>query len=301
MKKTIKHILLLVALAVTAVTNLSAQISKNIVDTTKVWYDGLIYPGGISTFTFQFGKDTIYNNQTYKQLISYSYYYDPISNFLFREDSNRVYFVHLGDNPWDPPLPNNQEEYLLYDFNLEVGDTVTICGLISTAWLANISYKVESTDTVIIHDTPLKHLVLTAEHDVKMEWIEGIGCMSGLLHREVIIADGPTPELFCFSQDGEVIYQSSTAERYKECFIEVALDEINNYNINIFPNPTENRVCITIPRPMSVIVSNTEGRELFRKNLNTKDTLDLTNLKSGVYILTFSDGIKTFSKTFIKE
>ncbi|MBR1775223.1 MAG: T9SS type A sorting domain-containing protein [Bacteroidales bacterium] len=292
MKKTIKKFFLLLALAVAGIMQSHAQVSKNIVDSTKVWHDGLIYPGGISTFTFQFGEDTIYNDRTYKQLIASSHYYVSYS-LLFREDSNRVYFVNLG---W-----KDSKEYLIYDFNLEVGDTVTIRGLTQISFWEDTFYEVKSTDTIIINGTPLKHLILIDKYNRELEWIEGIGSLSGLLHRDGSWVDGATHELLCFSQDGEVLYQSYTAKQYNECFIEAALDEIDNYDVSIFPNPTENKVYITTPRPMFVIISNTEGRKLFRKNLNTSDTLDLTNLKSGVYILTFSDGIKKFSKTFIKK
>ena len=196
MKKTIKHFLLLVALAVTAVTNLSAQISKNIVDTTKVWYEERLSCADISTTCFKLQGDTIIDGKTYMK-VYVSYYnaytyanYDSTYSFngvLLREDSNRVYcrilykpsYCYYEDDRF-------KDEFVLYDFNLNEGDSVFVYEFDREFTGSRELRIVNKVDTISVNGINFKQIELESANKIGdnypgLKWIEGIGSTYGFL------------------------------------------------------------------------------------------------------------------------
>ena len=275
----------------------SAQVNKSIVDTTKVWHDGGI-GCGMCTIVYKFGADTLVNDKKYSKLYySYNSDYDfKYTGIIVREDSNRVYFRNFNDTT----------ELKLYDFNLNVGDTITTAGIgpCSLGIYYDYFYTIIDVDTIIIENTPLKRLIINdAEFDlnVPFEWIEGIGSNFGLFSR-FCCWDGMSPELFCCSQDGKIIYQSKTAQKRNACYIEMGIDDVVTFDINIYPNPTTSNINIDIGgSPVSFALYDLSGRMFMQKYLTTNYTLDLSSLSPNIYNIIFFTKHGITNKTIIKQ
>ncbi len=288
----------------------SAQVNKSIVDTTKVWHDGL-RNFGICTNTYKFGEDTIVNNKKYRKLL-YAYNSDSDSNFKYantivREDSNRVYFRNFNDTlyrGYHEGYYDSVNEQILYDFNLNIGDTISVGGIAAgESTSGNFFYTIIDVDTIIIDNTPLKRLIIEdKEHGlgIQFEWIEGIGSNFGLVTRYWSI-DGYSPELFCCSQNGEIIYQSKTARQYNACCIFVGIDDVSNFDINIYPNPTTSNVNIDIENNHAfLIMFDMTGKIIQQKNIYNNCVLDLSNYPIGVYTINLFSERGSISRRIIK-
>lgn len=288
----------------------SAQVNKNIVDTTKVWHDGHI-GRGINTYTYRFGKDTMVNNKRYHKLLCA---YNSDSDFeyakiIIREDSNRIYFINFNDSVHSYlgtyfNYEDTINEKILYDFNLNIGDTITTGGISTMGPTSKkYFYTIIDVDTVIINDTPLRRLIIEDEEyyfGKQFEWIEGIGSNFGLITR-FRVWDTATPELFCCSQNGEIIYQSETAQEYKACCIYVGINDISNFNLNIYPNPTTSKINIDIGNSHAFLVMfDMTGKMIQQKHIYNNCVLDLSNYPIGVYTINLFSEQGLISKRLIK-
>ncbi|MBO6118511.1 MAG: T9SS type A sorting domain-containing protein [Bacteroidales bacterium] len=304
MKKTIKHILLLVALAVTAVTNLSAQVSKNIVDTTKQWNVAALCWNGIVTYSYKVSSnDTIINGKKYNELLC-SVFYDSDMDIWYnwehrdwiREDGGKVYVFTTDqidtNGSLGPVITKSSigEEYLLYDFNLQQGDTIDYIreiyfwGGYSFPVLAP-NYVTE-VDSVNIDGELLKRIIIENNYGDKEIWIQGIGSNRGLL--ESFNADY---SLVCCKQDNNVLFNASrlTWGDYNSdntCYIDVSLNEENITKCRVYPTITKDLLNITsIDYPMSVYIINGNGHIVLQKRLYDADVLNIEHLPQGKYVV----------------
>lgn len=131
-------------------------------------------------------KDTIINSITY-------------SRYLTRYDSRRVYY-------YDSYL---KSEYLLYNFNLNSGDSVYLRGTCSND---SILFKVTGTSNLTMKNGEIrKYMTLeTGKREtydyLQLQWIEGIGDLtSGLFYCPGMNAE--TFGLICYCDASGLVYQ----------------------------------------------------------------------------------------------
>ena len=77
------------------------------------------------------------------------------------------------------------------------------------------------------------------------------------------------------------------------------LDDQNQSDISIHPNPSSQFINITIGTEMKAVVFDLLGKELIRENINSR--LDISSLEKGTYILNLTDGINSSTHKIIKE
>ncbi len=186
------------------------------------------------------GKDTIINDIYYKKLyIFYDKTFDKNQAKCIggiREDENkRIYskgdtVIHNDKPFWlaEPPL----DEMLLYDFSLEIGDTIKNGN-------SHDEIVVMDIDTILFGNTLRK--VFKLSHHV--EWIEGIGNTRGLLYSSGDIAiGGSNGYLICFIQNDSVLYHN---DYYDNCFPPLLnIDNIySNIDITVFSKREEKLIC----------------------------------------------------------
>jgi len=80
----------------------------------------------------------------------------------------------------------------------------------------------------------------------------------------------------------------------------------NSFNATVYPNPTTDMITLNSPKitdfkNVKYIVSDLSGRTLKKDIISKNNSVDVRSLKSGVYILTISDGTLKQSVKFIKE
>lgn len=196
----------------------------------------------VYTYQQEIGNDTVINGNIYHKLIesgefswqawpmpyytgSLFYFYEYIG--CFRESNKIIYFIQ----------PNDINEYTLYDFNLNVGDTIQF------SVNSGGDIMISSIDSILINSTYRKRFNIS-DIDTSLWWdpnhfeyvsiIEGIGSSHGL-----IWTIGPyNPEvggmLEAFKLNGIVIFPDTSTV----CNV-TSINEIGNFHeeISVYPNP----------------------------------------------------------------
>ena len=182
-------ILMFVVFATSA--HISAQDYRPLVEEGKVWTleskvqfsaDGFY----VDTTKCEIKGDSLIGDVTYKRLLL-----DGKCRYLLREEGKRVYMF------------NNDEEFLLYDFGLGLGDVME-------EKLHELGdYQVSRIFSVNASDRPLKCMELTglAEANDVNYWIEGVGGLEGPVWPFYSTRDGAFLTLLSCEVNGEVLYQ----------------------------------------------------------------------------------------------
>ncbi len=196
--------------------------------------------------------DTVFSGHTYQKLFTtvhrtvyvfhpptYYHYYDSIGPTFLRYDTvlSRVYYLPAIDST----------ERLIYDFDLQVGDTTPM----QTEYFPFTTIRL--IDTVTVFGVPLKRFFLTDDTQLTAEGrnfiLEGIGGSNGLTfyQPEAILLSGgiPMTVINCF-QNQDSIYAPYSGECPFIDFIS-AVDPVRaDQALTISPNPTQGLFVITI-------------------------------------------------------
>jgi surface protein len=78
------------------------------------------------------------------------------------------------------------------------------------------------------------------------------------------------------------------------------VDDQNQLDISIYPNPTSDMVFVEGNyTQLKVIIYNVLGKEILNKSIT--NSIDISHLDNGVYILQLSDGVKLITRKIIKN
>lgn len=253
-------------------------------------------PRDMSAFIHWLGKDTIIDSKHYVTLLSsnlpgshpcsmppcFSPYYpyqvsfnNARSNYFIREDTieRKVYCLTLG-----APSPCwNHEESVLFDFNLQVGDTLSECNIMMNAIMPFYDRTgfIESIDTEFVYGKSRK--VWNFEGNIflgglfslsKIKLIEGIGFVNNYT--------------FFPSYNTQLItYCEGSLE---DChLINAVKNPPNDYSvIHVYPNPSLGKIMISSQN----IINDIEIVELLGRNHKCviKDNqIDISQLPNGLY------------------
>ena len=128
---------------------------------------------------------------------------------IVREENKRVYFRSNGTGG------NYGEEVLLYDFNLTVGDTVSV-GIIGETLIV-----IEESETEVNGEMrrQLGLAMFDGEgipREVEEYWIEGVGSTYGFLNSGYEGWSGSFVHLLCYHEDGDLLWQN---EDFSTCMM----------------------------------------------------------------------------------
>ena len=103
--------------------------------------------------------------------------------------------------------PSTSDEHLLYDFSMEVGDTICMCDYGFYECCMVVVEKGE----ILVNEEPRQQIVLeypfgNGEQEV---WIEGIGSLYGIIDSGSHFLVGGSTDLLCYYEDGDLIWQNS--------------------------------------------------------------------------------------------
>ena len=196
----------------------------------------------------------------------------------FREDrpAKKVYFI--------PPAHTNEQ--LLYDFNLQVGDSVK--GYIKS--FTGTPETVKAIDSVLVGNTYRKRWKINSVYDIYI--IEGIGSTYGLIKATPGTSTDPHLYLItCFSQNGIPLYPSTSTN----CDLIITSDERpvkDKPVINIFPNPSKGSFNINYSQTLNITaayLTDLPGNLILKPQLNNPTNFNIDALPGGTYILTLID------------
>jgi hypothetical protein len=186
-----------------------------------------------------------------------------LSFFYLSEDvENKKIYVYYPDNS-----QHSQGEFLLYDFNLEMGDLLDFTGFVEGEFSESLPILDITYENVFGLEN-VKTYHFQAEGHIPFMIYEGIGSTMGLVHASFMFDAGW--ELTAF---GSNLYVS----------------EFNSPKTKIYPNPFTNQIQIDTEKQIKQL----QIFDLTGNLIQTKSNLDelnaqLSGLKSGVYILTIS-------------
>lgn len=188
----------------------------------------------------------------------------------FREDTlnRKVFFI--------PPFQSSEQ--LLYDFSLQVGDTIQgyldYFGLPST---------IQIIDSILIGSTFRKRWILSC---YGIQIIEGIGNTYGLIeYLPGCATDFPDYTLTCFSQNEETLYPDIASNCELISNIKGVSDKI--FISTLFPNPFNSTATLTLNSDFGIAelkIFNALGKEVGRQNINSfSTTINREGLSNGIY------------------
>jgi len=272
-----------------------------------VW-SSLSYYGGQYKITTQYGiyEDTIIGDNIYHKIYSSR---DSIWNIInddiqyigcFREDNKKILHIKEGDDL--------DEEELVMDFNLSVGDTISYkldipgpihlveyIGMIDSIDLLNgdqrLRFRIDKSERPEFLDTTY----ISESRDI---WIEGIGSdlpfhFSGF-------------DLLCFYENGMQLFDN---EEYDYCYIDEMISPIitldNDFKFEVFPSPFDESLNINLNKIYKNIRVNffdLSGKLIREDSIRnvSKIELNVNTLSTGLYILSINADGNIFSKKITK-
>lgn len=254
----------------------------NYFDDYPVWKieatDATYYPClVIDTYNYWFNGDTIINAHSYKKLykkgITEHHWYSSDSNiycnqepYNYNQNVPCAYLRQVDQSiiRWDK-LQN--KDTLLYDYNLQIGDTIPY----------HPDLVVLGIDSILVEDHYRKTFDLGGN-----QFIEGIGHHYGFLDEPLYLMMDFSHILHCFSLDGISYYP----EIGLECNVPVGIHEIQNNYALIYPNPA-NSIFSIKSKPGSkinkLIIYNTGMKKM--AEINSTCQVDISSLPKGLYIV----------------
>ena len=250
-------------------------------------------------YGYRIQGDTIINGVSYKKV--FRRHFSPVNPDLgnplvgpftvgsgtlygaIRDDipNKRIYGIQFCNTP-PSDCPCN-EEFLMYDFNMNVNDNYdynTFC-----LFGYNSDYQIgELNNEFIFNDERIVQHIYYSSFDTDMRIYEGVGSSFGLF--EVI---GPILGMQSISLNYHCI---GTDQECLSGFIlgedELFLDK----KIKIYPNPVKNVITIENRQEAEfhIKIYDILGKLILTKKIsNVKNTIDVSNLKEGIYLLQYNN------------
>ncbi|MCE1169556.1 MAG: T9SS type A sorting domain-containing protein [Sphingobacteriia bacterium] len=244
-------------------------------------------------YRYKIGGDTIIGTITYKKVLGtglndYNYTYQA----AIRQDisERRVYVVNSNYS-----AGCSNVDTLLYDFNVNQGDTLNLCEDIIGGLPMTI---VESVDSVLIAGLWRKKINLNQSYSPSL--IEGIGSTSGFFGTWSGWIGG-IDFLACYSNGGNPVYPDTLCQ-----LVNINSDELIKPEVSIYPNPVSNIGLISINMTYSAqcTINIYDFKTCNIKNVffgrlhsgNNLIELSSAHLNAGLYILRILYDDKEISK-----
>ena len=199
-----------------------------------------------------------------------------------RTEQDKIYYVAKNEN----------SEFLLYDFTLNVGDSFNGMELLAI-------------DTINILNTQRARYTFT--DDV---WIKDIGSLYYPFFERTINSSNIKQELLCVKFDTSIYdyidrYSSYSTEfiwqnpNYETCSCEqTTIENSESQYITISPNPVKNKLTLSLPNAENEIkIFDLQGKLLLQQNVGFSAEINVSMLPTGMYVLV----VNGESYKFVKE
>lgn len=286
---------------------LTAQTVNHFENESAKWFVADTYPNAnqqnptfVQTTTTVYGflgDTTVQGEQWFKTYSSLDTTFTTNLEYqgLVREENGYVFFQDTASSV-----------DTLYNFNMELGDSV-----LYNFWGQNEEYiHVVEIDSVPINgemykrlsfDEPIFGFFLMDE-----KWVEGIGSIHGPLFplNPEAFSDGEIPdslELVC-THVNEILYWEN--EFYDQCLVNIILGstDIQIADFDVYPNPTADRFFVRQQHGTGqFFIRDILGQQVLSGQLQSENqSVDINNLKSGIYFVTAILDNSTLTKEIIK-
>jgi hypothetical protein len=286
---------ILVIIALTSVWSLSGQ-SLNLLNSNKLWSNlrswRPSYPNYLKETNFiKFSGDTTIESMTYKKVIQS---YDSLKikwnliGFVREEPLSGLYFRNL-----------DEQEGLLYKYNLQLNDTFTIVNTYLPLEVQSIKVFVKDIDSVAINGTyKRRYMVRTMFNTDTL--IEDLGSTQGIMFPCAPLVLYYT--LLCYYENDVLVYKNSNFERCYYNTLPTNISQVESRRFKIYPNPSRQEITILFADDKHRIFSIYDGLgcQLNVINFNgTEYKLDISKYPPGIYYVTVQ-GQNQYGQEFIK-
>ena len=262
------------------------------------------------------GQDTIVNGKTYVQILyatdeNHSVWRDTIAKdrrrypymsvtngLLLREKNGKVYRYDKGETRED------NEESLLYDFNLREGETISRYLSPGASFDYIITSRIDSIRYENIEDVSRKVFYVSnysnsggAAAGIPEIWIEGIGSLWGLERKNLCsfyTGCQYRVNLICFYQNEELRYHLT---RFDNCYYNepnhpLGIQKVESaLEFQLYPNPTSGKFVIQVSDGgdySSVNIYNITGNLIgttYQMGSSGILEVDLSGMMRGIYLV----------------
>lgn len=235
-------------------------------------------------YSYTFLGDTLINNLTYHKLtipFTNSYIVGYGYRGAIRQDivARKVFYIP----------PTEISEKVLYDFTMQVGDTINVDPYCSQA------DTIQSIDSVLIENSFRKRWLFKNSFYI----IEGIGSTCELLKIvPVNYTDGPEFNLNCYRENNTTLYPD--LQTNCELITSLKLFKTNSNEIKICPNSQNGSFAIVFENANIVEIKliDMSGKVIFQQPTTNKKSILIDGLHSGFYVLI---GKNTTNKLITKK
>ena len=240
--------------------------------------------------------DTLIDGNTYYKLYKTwqaSYYQTGICEFEYTGSPTRTntYRGAIRTNSNQRVLyiaPNDTLIRNLYDFSLDIGDTLYINGF-SQEYTATVT----EIDSIVIKGEYRKQY--TTIGYLGDRWIEGIGSEYGLFGTIERHWEKYSYDLSCYQENGIALYQKLPDSGCYRCNLVSSISDTKAISrISVQPNPVVNQSNIEYPtsiKPIRLNIYNAFGAQVYtaKIEINAEVTIDRQYLNTGTMILELVD------------
>lgn len=187
-------------------------------------------------------------------------------------------------------------EYLIYDFNLSIGDTLPLNELLHSETLV-----VTAIDSVLVSGGNYWKVFTVTGNNYVSQLIEGVGSSAGFLE-ELEKPYNVSHALECYSQNGQKYFPELETP---DCIFFLDLKE-PELKVSIYPNPCSDKLHVSMTTAFSNCfyrITCMDGTTVVQGSVSSQE-LDIETEKwsSGVYLLEFySDNGKLSRQKIIKQ
>jgi len=264
---------------------------------------------------YWFEGDTIINNirytKVYRQICQSETECGELTYYAaVREDTvgEKIYCIQTYDGV----------ERLLADFNVQVGDKITLCSYsITTYWgllygiesldILEYEVRIDAVDSILINNQYRKRVNynLSSYWNRSGSFVEGIGNMEQGLFFAFdygLIDAREAPIFLCLHIDDILIYQRPY---YDTCYMKdngLGIKDINNYNFDIYPTLVKDKLYFKTNHNLSAYKIYDSQGKLCLSGVLCENTVDISTLYPGIYyIVSYNDKRVANTSKFIKH
>ena len=264
-------------------------------DKHAIWKQSVYHNGTLDHgYQLKIEKDTFLNGYPYRMLV---HYFDSLmdnpnkahTRWFIREDTiqKKVYIFRTDFS----------KEYLLYDFSIQVGDTI------KESWFKySQGWKVTQIDTIYIQNN--EHHVFHFDSDVASV-IDGIGSLAGLTNDP-----WESIKLDCHlrGKDRQPYFIPDSSSNCELHHYAVGIEEKQSINseIRLFPNPCNGTFSLQFQESIenaNMTIINAIGKRVYgTTDLATGQNTFLTfntALQPGIYFVVLQDGKKIYREKIV--
>lgn len=273
---------------------IKSQTYYPLVNSTAIWHEQEVHCSGwpcsmfYVNYYFPTNLEVTINQKQYRILESYEGDY-----FFIREDSSKKVFLYQTPNM---QLNTDTSEILLYDFNLQPGDTFKI-----NRFNGQLKSIVDSIEMLNIGGQLRKRFYINRlGYGPNLTWIEGIGSSFGLFGNYYIPFEG-WHSLLCYN-DSLINYISP---EYNDCIGYNPLninEKADNFIIKIYPNPASDYIYIeNIKEKARIEIYNMSGIIQLTTDANGDSNINIRNLSDGLYLIKIQTDSNIAIKKLLKQ